>query len=368
MKTSQKDPETSRKLVTLQVPKKSGEKAVQSLAKHKLINRNFQVEEGKASLFIPLARRPDPAEIQELRDEFGDATLAEHVFHQKLSRPRTLRQALTGKLPSNLLTALPSSYDVIGDIAVLDLPPSLSDYEELLANGIQEINKNVRVVLAKAGKVSGAERTLPTRHLTGENRTETFHRESGCRFKVDISKAYFSPRLSHEHERVAKQVEPGEVVTDLFTGVGPFAIMIAKRLEAVEVNAVDANPDAVSLLRENASLNKVLGRLNVWLGDAREVVEDSLSGKASRVIMNHPSAAKEFVNVACKALRQEGGIIHYYTFAEGLDCEDRAMAEFEGALEKCNWRTRWLAQVRRVRGVSPMRWQVAIDAPVASVS
>ncbi len=347
------------------MPKGLGEKAVQSLTKHNLIDREFRVEQVKAVLFIPLAREPDVAEIRELKEEFGPAILAEHVFRRKRSRPRTLREYLVGKLPRDLLVALPSSYDIIGDIAVLDLPHSLSKYEDLLASGVQEVNKNVKVVLAKAGTISGVERTLPTRHVAGENRTETFHRESGCRFKVDIAKAYFSPRLSHEHERVAKQVEPGEVVADLFAGVGPFSIMIARKMETVEVNAVDSNPKAISLLRENASLNKVLDRLKVWPGDAREVVEKSLSGKASRVIMNHPSAAKGFVDVACKALRQEGGTIHYYTFADGLDCEDKATAEFEQALETCNWRTRWLAQVRRVRGVSPMRWQVVVDAPVA---
>jgi len=368
LKTSRKDPKKSSRRISLRVPKKLGEKAVRTLANLKLIDRDFRIESSKVSLFIPLAKRPGPAELRDLKDEFGAAVLTEHSFHRKVSRPRNLVDALKDRLPRGLLKDLPSSYDIIGDIAVLDLPASLSSYESVLANGIQEVNKNVRVVLAKAGAIMGVERILPTRHLAGENRTETLQRESGCLFKVDIAQAYYSPRLSHEHERVVRQVESGEVVTDLFAGVGPFSIMIAKKLEAGEVNAVDSNPAAINLLRENLILNRVQGRLNVWLGDAREVVEKNLAGKASRVIMNHPSAARDFVDVACNALRKEGGTIHYYTFAEGLNCEDRAMAEFEGALENCNWRTRWLAQVRRVRGVAPMRWQVVVDAPVAPVS
>ena len=154
------------------------------------------------------------------------------------------------------------------------------------------------------------------------------------------------------------------MVTDLFAGVGPFSIMIARKMENVEVNAIDSNPDAIELLRENLALNKVKGRLNVWLGDARNVVENNLRSRASRVIMNNPTAASSFVDAACNALKKEGGIIHYYTFAQGSNCESKAVDELETALEKCNWRARWLAQARRVRGVSPRKWQVAVDAPV----
>jgi tRNA (guanine37-N1)-methyltransferase len=253
----------------------------------------------------------------------------------------------------------------MGDIALIEVAGELAPYEDILAQGILKVNRNVRVVLAKAGAVSGFERIRPIRYLAGENRTQTVHRESGCRFKVDLSKAYFSPRLSHEHQRVTLQVEPGEVVIDMFAGVGPFSVMIAKRLEDVEVNAVDANPDAVVLMRENARLNKVRGKLRIWPGDATEVVENHLTGMASRVIMNHPSAAKNFVSAACRGLRKEGGTIHYYTFAEGLNSEQQALAEFQEALQGCGWKVKEPGELRRVRGVSPMRWQVVVDAEVA---
>src|SRR5262249_6322231 len=147
--------------------------------------------------------------------------------------------ALRGRIPDSLVKALPSSYDIIGDIAVLDLPQSLAAHEGVVAEAIRQVNGNVSVVLAKTGAISGHQRILPTRHIAGENRTTTLHRESGCTFKVDLSNMFFSPRLSHEHERVAMEVEDGETVTDLFAGAGPFSVLIAKRLENVEVNAID---------------------------------------------------------------------------------------------------------------------------------
>lgn len=365
MKAIRRSSQASGKRSSLRVSRESGETAIRTLSHRNLVDRDYKVESSGKHVFIPLTRELSETETAELEREFGAISHAEHFFPRSLHPPRSLKEALHGKIPARLLKSLPSSYDIIGDIAVLDPPAKLATYEKELAEGIREVNKNVSVVLAKTGTISGQERIFPVRHLAGEQRTTTLHKESGCQFKVDISKAFFSPRLSHEHERVAEQVEEGEVVTDLFSGVGPFSIMIARRLENVEVNAIDTNPHAISLLRENLALNKVKGRLKVWPGDARDVVEKHLSGKASRVIMNHPSVSQTFVDVACKALREEGGIIHYYTFAQGPDCESRAVDELEDALEKFGWRAKWLAQARRVREVSPMKWQVAVDAPVA---
>jgi tRNA (guanine37-N1)-methyltransferase len=365
LKTGQGNIQKPGKHASLRVPRGSGENALRILSQQNLVSRDYKVESSTKYVLIPLTRELSKTEKAELKHQFGSISTTEHFFSNSPRRPRSLREALHGKIPDQLLKSLPSSYDIIGDIAVLDPPPKLSDYEKELADGICEVNKNISVVLAKTGAISGLERILPTRLIAGEDRTTTLHKESGCVFKVDISKAFFSPRLSHEHERVVEQVEEGEVVTDLFAGVGPFSIMIARKLANVQVNAIDSNPDAIGLLRENIALNKVEGRLNLWHGDARDVVERDLYGQASRVIMNNPSAAHTFVDVACRALRKEGGVIHYYTFAQGPGCESNAVDELETALKNCNWRAKWLAQARRVREVSPMKWQIAVDAPVA---
>src|SRR5438552_14740080 len=144
--------------------------------------------------------------------------------------------------------------------------------------------------------------------------THTTHKTYGCLFGVDLSKAFFSPRLSTEHQRVVQMVEKGERVVDMFAGVGPFSILIAKKVGDVRVDAIDANPQAVELLQENVRANKVEEKVHVHLGNAREVIRKELTQIASRVIMNHPSASKEFIKAACDALRPSGGVIHYYTF------------------------------------------------------
>lgn len=299
-----------------------------------------------------------------MREKLRDFFLSESDFRSKPTSRRTLEEELAGKLPLSLLEVLPESLDVIGDIAVVELPDEFRSHERTLAEGILAVNRNVRVVLAKTGAVSGKERIRPMRFLAGEERTTSLHREFGCRIRVDLAKAYFSPRLSHEHQRVAGLVKNGERVVDMFAGVGPFSIMIARILSDVQVDSIDANPEAVKLLKENIELNKLRGTVRVWQGDAEDVVRTHLVHVATRVIMNHPSGSSEFVPAACKALVPEGGVIHYYTFADGSDCEKRAVDEFVQGLARCSWKLVELLGTRKVRGVAPMRWQVAVDAKV----
>src|SRR5207249_10944271 len=141
-----------------------------------------------------------------------------------------------------------------------------------------------------------------------------------------------------EHRSGAQQVKPGECVVDMFAGVGPFSILIAKRLNDVQIHAIDANPEATRLIGENATMNKVQDRIKVWSGDARVVIKNNLAGTATRVIMNHPSQAREFLEPAREALGTDGGIVHYYTFAEVADSESRARKELEGALDNSGWK------------------------------
>src|SRR5437660_10491246 len=110
-------------------------------------------------------------------------------------------------------------------------------------------------------------------------------------------------------------VEKGERVVDMFAGVGPFSILIAKKVRDVRVDAIDANPQAVELLQENVRANKVEAKVHAHLGDARDVIRKELTQIASRVIMNHPSASKDYLKEACDSLQPSSGVIHSYTSA-----------------------------------------------------
>ncbi len=229
-------------------------------------------------------------------------------------RPRSLREALEGKLDGDELGLLSSSYNVVGDIAVLELDDRLMAKRRMIGEALLSCFPSIRVAAVKTSMVSGEYRVPGVEVVAGEARTETVHREHGCVYKLDVSKAYFSPRLGRERMRVASQVGGGERVLVMFAGVGPYPILIAKRARA-EVVAVELNPDAVAYMRWNVMRNRVA--VEVMEGDAAGVVPKL--GVFDRIVMPLPKEAGSFLAAAMPALKK-GGVIHYYTFARnGLE-------------------------------------------------
>ena len=350
--------------LSVRIPKKKAEHALRFLSLSEALDHGVSLESRADDLVVPLVRGLNLSEQGELARLAGELVFGEEEFEMRLRPPRSLEDVLSGRMPSELLVDLPKSFDIIGDIAILDLNPELTLHEGEVGQAIMQVHSNVRAVFAREGPVSGPDRVRPLHRAAGENRTETRHREFGCLFKVDLSRVFFSPRLSTEHQRVAGSVRENEVVVDMFAGVGPFSILIAKWLETVEVNAIDSNPEATRLIEENARLNRVESKVHAWTGDANEIVSGHLKEQATRVIMNHPSVARDFIGTACGALRKAGGTIHYYTFSDGENWERKSRDEFEAGVKGSGWNTAGTIEIRKVREVGPFKWQVAIDARV----
>ena len=152
---------------------------------------------------------------------------------------KRLRDKLSGGLSSDELCKVYNSFDVVGDIAIIKIPSSNVANEEAIAKQIMASQKNIKTVLTPATRITGDYRVRALRLLAGENKTITTHKESGCTFKVDVEKCYFSPRLSHEHTRIASLVKSGETVVNMFAGVGCFSIIIAKTQSKTKVYSID---------------------------------------------------------------------------------------------------------------------------------
>lgn len=350
-----------RRCLAVKARRRLGEPVRRLLADRGAIDRSLSIEASDEHLYIPLSRPLGSEEVEELRRVDPEVQVVEREFRESPRRPRSLVEALNGVLEPSLLAALPRSFDIIGDIAIIELPPELEPYAGVVAEALMKVHSNVKAVYSKAGSIEGEYRLRPLRHVGGEPRAVTLHREYGCSFKVDVASVYFSPRLSTERQRVARQVEDGEVVVDMFAGVGPFAIQIARR-RRVKVYAIDVNPRAYELLVENIRLNRVEGLVEPIHGDASEVVRSRLRGVATRVIMNHPSQAREFIASACEALREGGGVVHYYTFASSVD---EAEGELLDGVERAGRRVVEVTYSGPVREVAPRRWQMVVDAKVA---
>src|SRR5574341_154246 len=97
----------------------------------------------------------------------------------------SLKELLKDRLTEEKLQSLPKGFEVIGDIAIITIPPSLDDEKHLVAQALVSHRKDVKVVLRKTNKLNGARRIGEFEILLGD-RTTTLHRENGCIFHVDV--------------------------------------------------------------------------------------------------------------------------------------------------------------------------------------
>ncbi|MEM2320017.1 MAG: class I SAM-dependent methyltransferase family protein [Candidatus Bathyarchaeia archaeon] len=276
---------------------------------------------------------------------------------------RRLTEILAGALPPEKLVYISNSYDIVGDIAIIRLNENSLEYAQLIAKAIMGIHKNVKTVLAQTSPVYGEFRLRKLEYVAGENKTITIHRESGCIFSVDIEKCYFSPRLSYERLRVAKQVGNGEKVVNMFAGVGCFSIVIAKHSKAEKIYSIDINPVAVKYMQENVRLNGVYGRVIPLKGDAGEIIQKSLVQKADRVLMPLPEKAFQYLDYAILALQKSGGYIHYYDFEharKGENVVEKVKEKIAGKLKSLNVKFD-IPFGRVVRTTGPNWYQVALE-------
>jgi tRNA (guanine37-N1)-methyltransferase len=353
------------KAYSLKVPKGQGEKAIRLAASLGLLDKNLQIVLENGFLLVPLIQKPHHKQVEETHRTLDDFEIVVHEFTVQARHPKSALDIATDLLPPQLSASFPRAVDFVGEIAIVEIPSELEEYKNLVGESVLKAHKNVRTVLAKSSAVEGICRLREYEVIAGLPSTETVHREHSCRYFLDLKKAYFSPRLSHEHYRVASQVKENETVIDMFTGVGPFSVLIAKMHNQVKVYAVDVNSDAVRYLEKNVVANGVLGKVVPVLGDARKVVQERLHGTADRVIMNLPERAVEYVDVACEALRPEGGIMHYYEFAEGLNAVEVAKRHLTEAMSGTGRNISSFLSARTVREVAPFRWQVAVDAIIS---
>jgi tRNA (guanine37-N1)-methyltransferase len=348
----------------LKIPKSYGERAIVLANKLKISSGELEVQRNSANVYIPLLHQPSKIDLETLKGQLPELEVLTRVFPERKKRITAFVELLEEKLPPHLLASLPRAMDFVGDIAIVEVPSELSAYKNVIGEAILQAYKKVETVLAKAGAVSGTYRLRGFEVIAGKPKTETVYREYGCQYHVDLAKAYLSPRLSYEHKRVASLVEEGETVIDMFAGVGPFAILIAKTHENVKVYAIDINPNAVEFLKKNIRVNRVEDRVYPILGDARQVVKQRLTSVADRVIMNLPEKAMEFVDAACEALKPTGGIVHFYAFVDASKPLENVKTCFIQAVAECGRGVEKILFSRLVRATAPFEWQVVLDVNI----
>jgi len=320
----------------LKVKRFYGERFRRALVEMEFFDRSRKISSDESHVYLPVLKMDDQsaaklrliAEFELVPFNFGSE---EHI--------QTVEEML-GFRPN---------FEVVGDIAIVE-----DNDAEKVASALMSTSKSIKTVITPISDVEGEFRTRRFRHVAGEVSTITTHKEHGLRYRVDLEGAYFTPRLGTERLRIASLVRPTDVVLDMFAGVGPFALLLAKRVDRVV--AMDKNPVAVKYLRENSHLNQI-ENIEILEGDA-SVLALPYENMADHVVMNLPHSASLFLLPAIKASKP-GGTVHYYCIAPEEDLyKDEALirdaAQQIGSSVEVLYRS-------IVRSYAPHRHNVVID-------
>ncbi len=327
------------------VPRERGEEIRRRLREEDLLLKHLRIHEAGGRLFLPTKRRVALGFPTEQR-EFEEGFVAVRSYKDVV------------EVPDDLYKSLPSSFDVIGDIAVIKIPEALRPYRAEIGRAILRWNPKIRVAVEDRG-VRGEHRIRTIEVIAGEQRTTTVHVEHGLDYHVDLARAYFSPRLASERKRIADLILENETVADPFAGVGPYSILIGRRRRPSVVHASDSNAVAVNLLRANVAGNRA-DRVDVREGDARRILREI--APVDRVILDLPQSAFDFLEDGFAAIGARG-TVHVYRILERAD-EAEAAEAIRTVAGRNGVRVNALT-THRVRAYSPTQHHVAFDVTVA---
>jgi tRNA (guanine37-N1)-methyltransferase len=290
---------------------------------------------------------------------------------------KTIEDILKTRLPKSLIKFIPKSFDMIGSIAIVEFPglDNLSQEEgtslkTAVGKAITIVNSSIKSVYEQASQVKGEYRLRKLQFLNGVDDPETIHKENHAIFKINVKKTYFTPRLVTERNRISSlEINKNETIVDMFAGVGPFSIQIAKKKDVI-IHSFDINLDAINYLKTNIKLNHVEDKVFPYNTDVKKLlIPDNkygtlLKDQIDRVIMNLPERSLEFLDVACYLIKREGGIIHNYQFCMKPNPIRRGINQFKEKLRQYNYQIERILYAKKVKSYSPSSDLISLDVKV----
>ena len=336
-------------VLCVKVERKKAEGARKKLASDGVLDNSFSPENDGEFVYFPVKSAPAGMKTAKRnlakRQEFG----------------KSIKGELEGKLTAKEADELVGSFDIVGDIAVVEIPDALEKKEKLVADAILKNHHNIKTVAKKTGGTAGEFRIRPVKVIAGEKRTHTVYREGGCDFELDLNKTYFSSRLGTERGRLVELVGKGENVLVPFAGVGPFAIRIGKAMPSANVVGIELNPEAAEFFGKNIDRNKCTN-VSVLVGDVSEILPNDFAGWADRAAMPLPMDGGKFLKSIIPCLKK-GGVLHYYSFGSVGNPFEAAEKQVKDEAAKLGRKTEILFR-RVVRPYSKDTEQVVIDAEI----
>lgn len=171
----------------------------------------------------------------------------------------SLKDYLSEILSDEELELAPRSFEIVGDIAIIEIPKQLEKYESQIGEALLSVNSAIKVVLKKSGIHGGEFRTQNMEYVAGENRKETVYQENGIKLMINPETVYFSARLSTERAELMESLKKNKRVLVMFSGAGPYTfVALRKQPNITRITSIEINPEGHKYALESFKLNKNL--------------------------------------------------------------------------------------------------------------
>ncbi|MEM4260011.1 MAG: 50S ribosomal protein L11 methyltransferase [Candidatus Woesearchaeota archaeon] len=339
-------------MLALKTKLKYAEKVKLFLKNNNYFDNSYKAKKEKEFIYYPIKKKTiSDHEINSITELVNIK-----LYHNSKNTSKKLKDAMANKLSLQEHKFLRKSHDIIGTIAILEIPNELEKKEKIIAKTLLKINPRIKTVLKKNGEHQGVYRIQPMKYLAGIKTKEAVYKENNVIMKFDVEKVYFSIRLSEERKRISRLVKPGENILVMFSGCGPYCLILAKNTKASNVLGIEINPIAHKYGLENIKINKI-NNIKLINNDVKNEIEN-LKEKFDRIIMPLPKYAENFLDEALR-VSKTGTIIHFYDFLHEKEFE-KAIEKIDFACKKNNIQYKILRTVKCGQH-SPRIYRICID-------
>lgn len=337
----------------IQVPPEIGEEIRKRALDEKFLDitrkiRKVSTKEG-ILLEIPV--------IEATGEKVGDFLVLEQKDPEFMRKTSPLREYLKYSLSDAELSHIPSGWHILGDIIIVTIPETLENKKTKIAEALLSMYPKCKSVVRDFG-IEGQFRQ-PKRELLLGSSTETIHKEHSCLFKQDATRVMYSKGNLEERKRMSR-LGSGEIVVDMFAGIGYFSIPMAVCSRPKKIISIEINPESFAYLKENIRLNHVEDIISPILGDCAKITPEGL---ADRVIMGYVGTTHHYLEPAILALKKIGGTLHYHETVPEKLARTRPQDRIRKAAGSLGKKVEIL-ETRRIKKYSPGVLHVVVDVRI----
>lgn len=277
---------------------------------------------------------------------------------------------VSDNLLAELLADLPAKWEKLGDLALI--PASSVSHP-----GWMHLSVDMEVIWLVIAKAIGVKRLARQQPIANTGTRDSMakmllgsdgwvcHKEGRVNYNLDVTKCMFSSGNCSERIRMGKLPSSGQVIVDLFCGIGYFTLSFLINGGASKVYACDWNPNAIIALRKNLSANHVSSeRCEVLEGDCRIVAP---KGVADRVSLGLIPSSRIGWEAAVASLKPSSGgwlHVHYNVRDSEVDAWSkeaaRKLEKIAHGMGRDGWRAR-VEHVERVKSYAPHILHIVVD-------